>query len=228
MPNSKRKDPRQEWLQIRDLDSHPLNPNEITEEYFKKLKKNIQRSGQYPAIIVREKGNGRYEIIDGHMRTRVLEDMGKDIARCEIWDVDDKEARLLIATLNRLRGVDDSKKRAALLASLSGEFDVDLMDLIPETGRSLDALLKTVEADTLQSDISAERGVIEDQLIRSGVDPEKAEQMASLHRPPSDKMIISFPFKDEIEYNKAKKFFMGKNKTVALMEMINAKNTAPQ
>ncbi|MCG3204063.1 MAG: hypothetical protein KCHDKBKB_00766 [Elusimicrobia bacterium] len=146
--------------------------------------------------------------------------MGKDIARCEIWDVDSREAKLLVATLNRLHGVDDAHKRAVLLGELAGEFETDLVELLPDSGRSLDALLKTIETDT--PDINTERGLIEDQLLRSGVDPEKAEQMANLHRPPSDKKVLTFFFKDELEYNKANKYFMGKDKTAVLMELINA------
>jgi len=168
---------------------------------------------------VREKDGGRYEIIDGWHRTMVLDEMGKAEVRCEVWDVDKKESRLLIATLNRLHGTDDAGKRTVLLGQLAGDFKDDLMDLIPESGRSLEALLKKMNADV--DDIEADRGLIEDQLVRSGVDPDQAESMANLHRPPSGKMVLTFIFKDEHDYNLVNKFFKGKDKAQTLLSLVH-------
>jgi hypothetical protein len=62
-----------------------------------------------------------YQVLDGHHRWEALRRLGRDTAACVVWDVDDAEALLLLATLNRLQGRDDPRKRAELLEKLRAE-----------------------------------------------------------------------------------------------------------
>ena len=85
-----------------------------------------------------------HQILDGHHRVKALCELGKTSARCLVWDVDDREALVLLATLNRLEGRDAPRKRAHLLGELSGRFDIDideLATLTPERRDELDRLL---------------------------------------------------------------------------------------
>jgi len=88
----------------------------------------------------------RYQILNGHHRARVLRDLGHTHARCDVWEVDEAEARLLLATLNRLEGRDDPSARAALVARLAeGRSDEDLARLLPEPPDALARLRKLAE-----------------------------------------------------------------------------------
>ena len=85
---------------------------------------------------------GRFQILNGHHRARALRDLGHTHARCDVWEVDDDEARVLLATLNRLEGRDDPTARASLVAHLAeGRSAADLARLLPEPPDAVERLL---------------------------------------------------------------------------------------
>lgn len=203
------------------LDPHPQNPNEMDELRFKKLRNNIARTGRYPALIVRPNGK-RFQIIDGYHRWLVLTDLKHPDIKCEVWDIDQKETKLLLTTLNRLRGTDDTKKRAQLLNDLAIEFgDNSFTQLVPETERALTGLLKVIENDQAEVDIEVEQGMIEEKLMQAGVDAEQATQMANLHQKPGTKGVVKFVFDSEEDYNKAVEFYGKKGDPAKLIYIIN-------
>ncbi len=113
-----------EMAEVDRLIAHPLNANVMPAELLKKLKGHIGRSGRYPALVVRSLGNSKdfenqadkLQILDGHHRLAVLEELGYRKVRVDNWgDLSDGQAGLLVATLNRLEGQDDQDKRAGLL-----------------------------------------------------------------------------------------------------------------
>ncbi len=135
-------------MPLDDLIPHPLNANVMSEDLREKLRVNIQRTGRYPFIVVRPhpKEPGKFEILDGHHRVSVLRDLGHTEARCDVWDLSDREAKLLLATLNRLEGQDQPIRRAQLLHELLGEMSLDdLAGLLPETDRQLEELHALLE-----------------------------------------------------------------------------------
>ena len=128
---------------IDDLRPHPLNSNVMPEDLREKLKAHIHRTGRYPFIVVRPHPDepGCFQVLDGHHRVDVLRELGHTEARCDIWNVDDREAKLLLATLNRLQGQDVPIRRAQLIHDLLGEMNLtDLGGLLPETDKQLEEL----------------------------------------------------------------------------------------
>src|SRR6266702_8923117 len=126
-----------------DLRPHPLNSNVMPEDLREKLKAHIKRTGRYPFLVVRPHPDepDKYQVLDGHHRVAVLRDLGHTEARCDVWQVDDREAKLLLATLNRLQGQDLPIRRAELLHELLGEMNLDdLAGLLPETDKQLEEL----------------------------------------------------------------------------------------
>jgi ParB family chromosome partitioning protein len=120
----------------------------MPEDLRAKLTAHIKQSGRYPMVIVRPHPDesGRFQILDGHHRVEVLRELGHAEVRCDVWAVDDREAKLLLATLNRLQGQDSPIRRAQLLHELLGEMSlVDLAGLLPETDKQIEELHALLE-----------------------------------------------------------------------------------
>ena len=131
-----------------DLLPHPLNANVMSDELQAKLMAHIKRTGRYPHLIVRShpEEHEKYEVLDGHHRLVVLRELGYTEARCDVWSVDDREAKLLLATLNRLEGQDAPFRRAQLIHELLGEMSIeDMAGLLPETDRQIEDLHALLE-----------------------------------------------------------------------------------
>lgn len=118
--------PRIAKLRITDLRPHPLNPNKMPPDHQVKLEDHIRRTENYPPLIVRlhPTEKSKYQIIDGQHRAEALSALGYKLAQCAIWEVDDTETKMLLATLNRLEGQDDPYLRGTLLSDLAQQFEV--------------------------------------------------------------------------------------------------------
>lgn len=188
---------------------------------MKKLKENIRSTGLYPAIIVRAKDDF-YQILDGHHRAIVLQELGYEEADCEIWNVDDKQALILLATLNRLRGTDDIQSRANLMKELSFiDEEFSFVDLVPESNDSLNALISTLDSDTLT--LKQERGIVEEKLLQAGVDMDMSERIARSYTPPTGVPILKFVFKNIKDYNVVVDYFGSSPEPKKLLNLIYAK-----
>jgi len=131
-------------IPIDKLVVHPANSNVMSEDLLVKLRRHIARHGNYESLVVRphpEKA-GHYQLINGHHRKLVLAQMGHKHADCVVWDISDDETLMLLATVNRLSGQDNPKKRAQLLAVLARRFnDKELLRNLPEKKRQLQKIL---------------------------------------------------------------------------------------
>jgi len=131
--------------------AHPENASRMSRAFFKKLRKNIGELGHYEALTVRPhpRAAGKYQVLNGHARLRVLRDLGAERLKCDIWPVSDSQARLYLAVLNKLSGSDVPELRMNLLFALMDAHDEkELSAHVPE-GRSYLAKLKALsqEAD---------------------------------------------------------------------------------
>ncbi len=71
-------------IAIEVLVPHPETCNYMTKEGLLKLRRNIEFSGLYEPLIVRPYAQepGKYQIIHGHNRLRVLKAMGHKTIKC--------------------------------------------------------------------------------------------------------------------------------------------------
>ena len=133
------------------LIAHPDNPNRMSSSSFAKLVRNIEQTGRYEPLIVRPyrkrhrasriehrassiEDRGHLQIINGYHRWQALKQLGYKRADVIVWDVDDDQADLLLATLNRLAGSDELSKKISLLKKLSKKMNArELSKLIPQT-----------------------------------------------------------------------------------------------
>jgi ParB/RepB/Spo0J family partition protein len=138
-------------IPLSKLLAHPDNPNVMSEAKFKKLVRNIERTGLYEPIVVRPhpKEEDHFEIINGHHRVKALERLGCEEADCVVWDVDDEQTAILLTTLNRLGGSDTPAKKIELLKKLTERMGTaQLAKLLPQTARQIERL--TALKDSVQ------------------------------------------------------------------------------
>jgi ParB/RepB/Spo0J family partition protein len=125
------------------LEFHPDNPNKQSKANFAKLVRNIERTGRYEPLVVRpcsEKA-GRFQIINGHHRCHALSRLGYETIDCIVWDVNDEETDILLATLNRLGGSDELGKKLKLLKRLNKKIGTaELAKLLPQTAKQIERL----------------------------------------------------------------------------------------
>ncbi len=130
-------------ISLDKLVAHPGNANRMSSDKFGKLVRNIERTGRYEPLVVRPhpaKG-GFFEIINGNHRSKALAKLGRERADCVVWDVDDAQADILLATLNRLVGSDRLEKKLALLGRLRREMDTaELSKFLPYTKKQIEKL----------------------------------------------------------------------------------------
>src|SRR2546422_8362532 len=173
-----------------DLLPHPLNSNVMSADLQAKLRAHIKRTGRYPFLVVRPHPDdaGKYQVLDGHHRVAVLRDLGHTEARCDVWQADDREAKLLLATLNRLQGQDQPRKRAELIHELLGEMSLDdLAGLLPESDRQIEELHALLEFPAeeialLLEEQAAEAEKVLPRVLTYVVTPEQEELIEQIGR----------------------------------------------
>ncbi|MFZ0035693.1 MAG: ParB/RepB/Spo0J family partition protein [Sedimentisphaerales bacterium] len=130
-------------IEIEKLVAHPDNPNQQSKVNFSKLVRNIERTGRYEPIVVRPhpQGGDCFQIINGHHRWRALAKLGYKAADCVVWDIDDEQTDILLATLNHLCGTDELGKKLSLLNRLNKRMGTgELAKLLPQTAKQIGRL----------------------------------------------------------------------------------------
>ena len=190
------------------LIAHPENPNRMSKQTYEKLKRHIAQSHNYEPLIVRRHPEieNSFEIINGHHRAKALKEIGETFADCVQWQIDDDQARILLATLNRLGGKDELGAKVELIKNLSEKFgSKELSKLLPDTKQTIEKLRDiTSQISNLKSQISNQpdnaklflntlvfflsdkqiktvEAALEKAMLKNGSDPfltKKAEKMA--------------------------------------------------
>jgi ParB/RepB/Spo0J family partition protein len=143
-------------IAIDKLVAHPDNPNRMSKSNFAKLVRNIERTGRYEPLVVRPKGDC-FQIINGHHRWRALQQLGYKTAEAVVWDVDDHDTHILLATLNRLGGSDVLDKKLALLGRLNKRMKArELAKLLPLRRPQIERLAN-LKRPTAPARIAADR-----------------------------------------------------------------------
>lgn len=122
---------------------HPLNSNRMDPDTFTKLRRHIEKSGRYEPLTVRPHPleAGKFEVVNGHHRMKALQSLGHDTGVCNVWELDDDQTHLYLATLNRLSGNDVPERRAILLDELLEHHELsELIALLPDPEGDLKAI----------------------------------------------------------------------------------------
>ncbi len=88
------------------IDDFPDHPYKVRDdEDMMQLVESIKERGVITPAMVRQKEDGRYELISGHRRKRASELAGLDMLRCEVVELDRDEATILMVESNLQRSV---------------------------------------------------------------------------------------------------------------------------
>jgi len=131
-------------IPLEKLIAHPDNPNRMSKANLAKLVRNIEQTGRYEPITVRPhpQRKGCFQIINGEHRCKALAKLGYKTADCIVWDIDDKQTDILLATLNRLGGSDNLDKKIGLLKHLNKRMEsAELAKLLPTTAKQIERLV---------------------------------------------------------------------------------------
>ena len=88
-------------IPISEIDDFPNHPFKVRDdEDMQQLVESIKERGVITPATVRQKEDGRYELISGHRRKRACELAGFDTLRCEVVDLNRDEATILMVESN--------------------------------------------------------------------------------------------------------------------------------
>lgn len=91
-------------IPIKDIMDFPNHPFQVKDDdELKKMKESIKLKGVVIPAIVREKGNGKYEMISGHRRKKAIELLGQDSIPCIVRNLSDDEATIIMVDSNILQ-----------------------------------------------------------------------------------------------------------------------------
>ena len=139
-------------IPIEQLREHPYGLTVMKPRTFAKLVRHIETTGWYEPLTVRRVAQSNelatYEVINGHSRLRALRRLQTRTALCLVSEMDDQEALLRLATLDRLRGVDAPERRTLVLEQLLTTMSVeDLMAILPDDRKSIERVQHLVSGD---------------------------------------------------------------------------------
>lgn len=88
-------------ISIADIDDFPGHPFKVRDdEDMLQLVESIEERGVITPATVRQKEDGRYELVSGHRRKRACELAGLDTLRCEVVELTREEATILMVESN--------------------------------------------------------------------------------------------------------------------------------
>ena len=91
-------------IPIIEIDNFPNHPYQVNDdEDMDRLVDSIKDRGIITPATVRQKGDGRYELISGHRRKRACELAGISTLRCEVVEMTKDEATVLMVESNYQR-----------------------------------------------------------------------------------------------------------------------------
>lgn len=139
---------------IDDFKEHPFKV--LDNDDMSALKESIKKSGILSPVIIREKDNGRYEMLSGHRRKFACQSLGLQKIKCIIKNLSDDEATIFM--------VDSNLQREKLLPSEKAFAYKMKLDALKhqgtylqhdDTSRQVGDKLKSVDILSSKSDDSA-------------------------------------------------------------------------
>ncbi|WP_436525103.1 ParB/RepB/Spo0J family partition protein [Actinoplanes sp. HUAS TT8] len=141
-------------LPVGSIEPNAKQPRHVfDEEALEELKISIQEIGFLQPIVVRELGDGRYELVMGERRWRAAQAVGKDTIPAIIRDTPD-DAMLRDALLENIHRANlNPLEEAAAYSQLLEEFGVSHEELARRIGRSRPQISNTIRLMNLPAPV---------------------------------------------------------------------------
>ena len=141
-----------EEIDISLIDNFKDHPFKVLDnDDMKSLKESIKTSGILSPVIIREKEDGRYEMLSGHRRMFACKSLGIDKIKCIIKNLSDDEATIFM--------VDSNLQREKLLPSekaFAYKMKYDALKHQGRTSQQLDTTLRQVVTKFRSDDLIGE------------------------------------------------------------------------
>jgi ParB family chromosome partitioning protein len=141
-------------LSVQSIAPNPRQPRQdFAEESMEELQASIQEVGFLQPIVVRETGNGSYELVMGERRWRAAQSLGLDAIPAIVRDTPD-DAMLRDALLENIHRADlNPLEEAAAYQQLLDEFGATHEELARRIGRSRPQISNTIRLLNLPSGV---------------------------------------------------------------------------
>ena len=191
-----------EEIDISLIDNFKDHPFKVLDnDDMKSLKESIKTSGVLSPVIIREKEDGRYEMLSGHRRMFACKSLGIDKIKCIIKNLSDDEATIFM--------VDSNLQREKLLPSekaFAYKMKYDALKHQGRTSQQLDTTLRQVvtkfRSDDLIGEEHGESGRQAQRYIRlTYLIPELAQEtIDNIMNKEKPNQILQFKIKEEKLY----------------------------
>lgn len=127
---------------IEMVDEAPWNYKENDDEQSKVLAANLKRNGQIENVIIREKDDGRFEMVNGNHRLVAMRTLGaKRVFACNKGKITEHEAKRIAIETNETRFQTDQLKLGKIMAELGSTFGfAELAETMPWTQQNLELM----------------------------------------------------------------------------------------
>ncbi|WIM96556.1 ParB/RepB/Spo0J family partition protein [Actinoplanes oblitus] len=141
-------------LPVSSIEPNAKQPRHVfDEEALEELKTSIQEIGFLQPIVVRDLGDGRYELVMGERRWRAAQAVGKETIPAIVRDTPD-DAMLRDALLENIHRANlNPLEEAAAYAQLLEEFGVSHEELARRIGRSRPQISNTIRLMNLPAQV---------------------------------------------------------------------------
>ena len=147
-------------IPLEEIDDFPDHPFKVREdEDMFQLVESIKERGVITPATVRQKEDGRYELVSGHRRKRACELAGFETLRCEVVDLDRDEATILM--------VESNFQRAQILPSEKAHaYKMRLDAMKRQAGRPKKGNLVPVGQNYSREELASQSGESQTQIQR--------------------------------------------------------------
>ncbi|MBQ0078586.1 MAG: ParB/RepB/Spo0J family partition protein [Eubacterium sp.] len=150
-----------EEIPISEIDQFPDHPFKVREDDdMRLLIDSIREQGIITPTVVRQKSDGRYEMLSGHRRLRACELLGYEVIRAEVVDIDRDAATILM--------VDSNLQRTEILPSERAFSYKMKLNAMKRQGRRTDLTsatsLQKLRGSVSRNELAKELGISHEQV----------------------------------------------------------------
>lgn len=141
-------------LEVDKLVSAGWNYKKDDEEKAEKLLLNIKRNGQIENIIIRDLGDGTFEVVNGNHRLTAFQKLGYSEVMCfSLGEISDAQAKRVAIETNETKFDTDSIKLAERMTEILEEFSVEeLSETMPYSVDDIKGMKDLLDFDWSGSD----------------------------------------------------------------------------